>query len=101
MITKSVVKKIWKNATFGSLLKALRTCDELSQVDVAKQLGISKQFLNNVENEKKFVGVPFVCKVAKIMGYPLEPMVELLLRDQLKKEGLELEIKVKKLKNSA
>ena len=86
---KDYLDVIWDHATLGSMIKSLRMCAELSQTHLAEQLGVSKQFLNGVEANRKLVGIPFIKKLSTTLGYPVEPFLELLVRDQLRKEGLE------------
>lgn len=50
-------KHIWDGMTFGGLVRSLRVSDVISQVDLAKKIGVSKQFLSDVENNRKDVGV--------------------------------------------
>ena len=52
MITKSYFEKLEKQygtLSFGSMLKALRLSDEISQTAFAKRLGLSVQNLNDLE----------------------------------------------------
>lgn len=90
-------KEIWESMTFGGLIRSLRTTDEISQVHLAKKLGVSKQFLSDVENNRKDVGISFAKKVADVLNYSIEPFIELLIRDQLKKQNLKYIIELKKV----
>src|SRR5262249_20120575 len=78
-------KDTWNKMTFGGLIRALRMSDEISQVALAKKLRISKQFLSDVEHNRKDVGIDFAKKVAAALGYSLEPLLELLIKQQLKR----------------
>lgn len=88
-------KDIWDTMTFGGLVRSLRKSDELSQTDLAKKLGVSNHFLSDVENNRKDVGIPFAKKVAEAMGYSIEPLIELLIRDQLRKQDLNYIVELK------
>jgi len=81
-------QKTHDKMTFGSLIRSLRICDEISQIDLAKKLKVSRQFLNDVEHNRKEIGICFAKKVADTLGYSVAPMIELLIRDQLKKQKL-------------
>lgn len=104
MSTKSIsainalaaTKSTWDKMTFGSLLRSLRMSDEISQVQLAKKLGVSKQFLSDVEHNRKEVGFAFAKKVAAALGYSIEPLLELLIRDQLKRQKLHYTVELKK-----
>ena len=91
-----VTKEVWENLSFGELIRSLRVCDEISQVDLAKKIGVSKQFLSDVEHNRKEVGIAFAKKVASAMGYSIEPLIELLIRDQLKRQKLYYTVELKR-----
>ena len=61
--------------TFGGLIRSLRMSDELSQVELAKKLGVSKQFLSDVEHNRKEVGISFAKKFSAVLGYSIEPLI--------------------------
>ena len=54
--------------TFGGLIEAMRQAEEMSQVDFAKKLGISKQHLCDIEKGRKFVSPERAAKFAKDTG---------------------------------
>ena len=41
-------KDIWDQMTFGGLIHSLRMSDEISQVELAKKIGVSNRFLSDV-----------------------------------------------------
>lgn len=75
--------------TFGKLVRAMRETDEISQAELARQLGVSRQFLNAVELGRSQVGLDFAKRVADALGYSPEPFAEVLIREQLRKAGIE------------
>jgi transcriptional regulator with XRE-family HTH domain len=89
-------KDIWEKMTFGGLVRSLRISDEISQVNLAKKLKVSKQFLSDVEHNRKEVGISFAKKVANALGYSIEPLIELLIRDQLRRQKLNYIVEVRK-----
>jgi hypothetical protein len=64
---------IYKKMTFGGLIRSLREFDEISQV-----------------------GFNFARKIAVALGYPLEPLLELLIRDQLRNQKLNYIVEIKR-----
>lgn len=101
MTTKSVdaleaTKDLWNKMTFGGLIRSLRISDEISQLELAKKLRVSKQFLNDVEHNRKEVGIAFAKNVSSVLGYSIEPLLELLIRQQLKRQRLNYIVEVKK-----
>jgi len=89
-------KDIWNKMTFGGLIRSLRMSDEISQVELAKKLGVSKQFLSDVEHNRKDVGIDFAKKVSSALGYSIEPLLELLIRQQLKRQHLNYIVEIRK-----
>jgi transcriptional regulator with XRE-family HTH domain len=101
MTTKSqnaldATKDTWEKMTFGSLVRSLRISDEISQVALAKKIGVSKQFLSDVEHDRKDVGISFAKKIASALGYSIEPLLELLICDQLKRQKLNYKVELRK-----
>lgn len=66
-------KDIWNGMTFGGLVCSLRVSDVISQVDLARKIGVLKQFLNDVEHDRKDVGIAFAKKVSDALGDSIEP----------------------------
>ena len=89
-------EKVWDKMTFGGLVRSLRTSDEISQVVLAKKIGVSKQFLSDVEHNRKEVGIGFAKKISAALGYSIEPLIELLIRDQLRRQKLHYIVVLKK-----
>lgn len=80
--------------SLGQLVRSLRECDEIPQVDLATRLGVSRQFLSDVEHDRKVVGVDFAKKLSKAMGYPIETFLQPLIDGQLKRAGIKAKVEV-------
>lgn len=93
-MTTRDVEKIYGPLTFGSLLKAHREGDELTQVEMAKMIKLSKQALNDIENGRKIPSISRAVALAKKIGILPELAVELILQDQLDREKLKMTVKV-------
>lgn len=97
MSTKSEARTYIENLvgplTMASLLLSLRDCHEMSQVDFAKKLGISKQTLCDIEKSRKAVSSARAARFAKKLGYPPELFIKIALEEELRNEGLHLKIK--------
>ena len=78
--------------SLGEFLRVHRLGEELSQVDFAKQLGISKQRLCDIERDRFTVSIRLAKEIAKKLELPAEWLVKLALQDQLKKEKLSLKV---------
>ena len=81
--------------TLGDALEAIRTTLELSQVDFAKKIGISKANLCDIEKGRRFVSPDKAAEFARRLGHPVTTFVKLSLQDQLRRAGLKLKIEVK------
>lgn len=80
--------------TFGRLLSSIRKCDEVSQTDFARQLGISRQNLCDIEKDRASVSPGRAARWAKTLGYSEHQFVSLALQSLIDKAGLNLEVAV-------
>jgi Predicted transcriptional regulator len=78
--------------SFGSVLKSWRTADEISQTAFAKKLGISVQNLNDLEKGRRIPSPARAAKIAKKIGIGEMALIQLALRDSLKKDGFNYKI---------
>ena len=81
-----------KPSSLGEFLRVHRMGEELSQVDFAKFLGISKQRLCDIEHDRFAVSIKLAKEFARKLDLPAEWLVKLALQDQLKKEKLSLKV---------
>jgi transcriptional regulator with XRE-family HTH domain len=82
--------------TLGKLIWAIRKADDISQVDFAEELNISKQQLSDIEHGKP-VSPQLAAKYAEILGHSKEQFIRLAIQDSLERAGLddvEVEIKI-------
>ena len=80
--------------TLGQIVRSLRECDEISQVLLAEKLKVSRQFLSDVEHDRKVVGIDFAKKLSKVMGYPIEAFLQPLFNSDLKRAGINCYVEV-------
>jgi transcriptional regulator with XRE-family HTH domain len=96
---KSAAMKFLEDITGGPLslgkfLQSIRLGEELSQVEFAGQLGISKSHLCDIEKGRKLVSPERAVIFAKILKYSSEQFVRLALQDQVEKAGLKFKVKI-------
>src|SRR5438309_2367522 len=89
---KNLEKIIGTKLTLGRLIWAIRQADEISQVDFAGKLHITKQHLCDIEHERKPVSPKLAAKYAKILGYSKEQFIRLSLQDLIDREGLNVQV---------
>ena len=87
--------------TFGQMIAALRKCDEVSQTQMAKKLGISSAKLCDIEKGRRFISIERAAQWARIFGHSEYLFVSLLLEDQMRKSGLNFEVTLKSKKKAA
>lgn len=90
------MEKIYGPLTFARAIKAHRLGEELTQVEMAKILKISKQALNDLEHGRKLPSIRRAVQIAKKMGLLEDLFVQLVLQDQIRKEKLNYKVTVSK-----
>jgi putative transcriptional regulator len=60
---------------FGGRLKEARERKGMTQADLARQAGVSRELINNVENGRKLMSLPHARAVARVLGVGLDWMV--------------------------
>ena len=85
---KSYLESRFGALSLGALMEAIRQGEELSQVEFAAQLGISKSHLCDIEKLRKSVSPAKAASYAKILGYSEAQFVRLALQDLVTRNGL-------------
>jgi len=80
--------------TFGAAVEALRVGEEVSQAAFARKLGISRQYLCDVEKGRRSVSPEQAARFAKAFGHPPNVLVRLALQDAVRACGLKLRVSV-------
>ena len=91
-------KQIGGPLTLGGTLEAIRLCDEISQVEFAKTLGMSKSYLCDLEKGRKRASAEKAKKYAEILGYSTNLFIKLSLQDQLNFMGTPCVIRLEPIK---
>jgi DNA-binding XRE family transcriptional regulator len=93
-VTTADIEKRYGSLTFGRLLKSHRLGEEMTQVEMAKELKLSKQSLNDLESGRKIPSIRRAIQIARKMGLMEDLIVQLVLQDQINKEKLHLKVAV-------
>ncbi|MEI8346636.1 MAG: helix-turn-helix transcriptional regulator [Pseudomonadota bacterium] len=80
--------------TFGQLIHSVRLCDEITQIELADKLKISRAHLCDIEKGRRLVSAQRAAQFAKVLGYSIESFVAQALEDQLRQMGLALKITI-------
>ncbi|WP_028389322.1 helix-turn-helix transcriptional regulator [Legionella fairfieldensis] len=81
---------IGKKPTFGDHLLAIRQGEEMTQSAFAKQLGVSRHYLCDIEHNRRYVSPKTAAEFADKLGYSRKQFVRLCLQDMLNRDGLAL-----------
>ena len=97
-ITQKTLKELEKlsgsKLTLGRLISSIRKCDEISQVEFADKLNMSRQQLCDIEHDRKIVSPKLAAKYAEILGYSVSQFIRLALQGSVDRDGLNVTIDV-------
>ncbi len=80
--------------SFAELISIQREDEGLTQVEMAKKLGISKQKLCDFEKGRRIPSAKTAADWAKKLKHPQEVWVQVVLQDQLRKDKLKFKVSV-------
>ena len=87
-------QKILVNIPFGEFLRSMRESDEITQTELARILGVTRQFINGIEQGRKDVSLKLAREIAIALGYSPLIFAKILLRSQLHDAGFDCEVKL-------
>jgi len=90
-----------KKVTFSNTLWAIRECEELSQSEMAKQLGVSRQYLCDIEHGRRAVSPSMAANFAIKLGYLPAHFIQLAMQDELNKAGLSFDVTINHHRDAA
>jgi transcriptional regulator with XRE-family HTH domain len=92
---KDLEKMTGETLTIANLLWAIRTSDDVNQVDFAKKLNISNQYLCDLERGRKSLSPKKAKEFAQKLGYSEEQFIALALQDALNQDGMHFVVELK------
>ena len=90
-----------KKMTLGNLLWSVRECEEMTQAEFAKTLGVSRQYLCDVERGRRTVSTKAAADFADTLGYSSMQFIRLAIQDDLDKNGFHFDVEIHSHKNAA
>ena len=78
--------------TFGRLLESYRKCEELTQEQLGKMVGLSRANICDLEKGRKIPSLKRASALANAFGVSEKQWVEIALQDQLRKEKLDFKV---------
>ncbi len=98
MSTKNKVSNLLKREigelSFGDFLRSARTALDLTQVDMAKKLGVSKSVVCDIEKGRQLVSPKLALRIAKKAKLSEKLAVKLCLQDQLSKAKIKMTVEI-------
>jgi DNA-binding transcriptional regulator YiaG len=91
-LIQELEKMAGQTLSLASLLASIREGESASQVEFAKLLGVSKQFLCDLEHQRRFISPKMAEDFALKLGYSPKQFVRLCLQDMIQKQGLRYEV---------
>ncbi len=95
------LEKILGKLTFARVIRAYRLGEELSQVEMAKILKISKQSLNDLEKGRTLPSIERAADIAKKIGMMESMYVTYAIQDHINRAKLNYEVKLQEKPNKA
>jgi len=80
--------------TLGRFLLSIREGEEMTQVEFADMLGISRQNLCHIEHERRVVSPKMAAEFAAKLGYSEQHFVKLAIQDALNRDGLHFTVEL-------
>jgi transcriptional regulator with XRE-family HTH domain len=93
---EKILDKFIEKINFGEFVKHIRESDDITQVELAKRLKVSKQFVNSIESMKACVSIEMAKKIADSLNYPYHLFIKILLNDMLKKADIKERVELVK-----
>jgi len=97
-INKNLVDKLesisGERLTLGSLLKAIRLGEEMTQEKLSSLLDISKQYLCDIERGRRIVSPKLAATYADKLGYSKDQFIRLCLQDLLERDGFHMIVSI-------
>jgi len=75
-------------------VEALRIGEGITQIEFAKKLGVSRQYLCDLEKGRRRASPEQAARFAKVFGHPPNVLVRLALQDAVRASGLKLKVTV-------
>jgi transcriptional regulator with XRE-family HTH domain len=95
---KNLIKKLesiaGEHLSLANLMKAIRLGEEMTQKDFSSILGISKQYLCDIEKGRKLISPKLAAAYANKLGYSEAQFIRLCLQDILERDGFHMIVSV-------
>ena len=80
--------------SFSSILRGFRAREDMTQDQLAKKIGVTKSYISDLENQRRYATVDQAQVFAKKLKEPVELWVTTALQDMLVRAGIPGQIKI-------
>ena len=80
--------------SFGKMIESIRLADEISQVELARKMKISRAHLCDVEKGRRSISVERAAQFAEVLGYSVNQFVAVAVEDQLRRAGIKAKVRL-------
>jgi len=87
-----------KKITIGNLLWSIRECEELTQIAFSKILGISRQYLCDIEHNRRTISPKTAIDFATKLGCSPTQFIQVAIQDEINKYGLNFDVQIRENK---
>jgi DNA-binding XRE family transcriptional regulator len=94
-LASEVVEKYTGKATFGMFMSVARNRMELTQAEMARNLGMPRAMLCDIEKNRQSVSLNLAIKIAKKAGLSERLAIKLCLEGQLKRAKVKYKVEIK------
>ena len=77
---------------FGEALAAIRKCEDMSQVELARRAGVTRSTICDLEKGRRLPSPELAARYAKILRHSEKQFIRLALQDQLRKAGIKFQV---------
>lgn len=90
-----------KKMTIGNVLWSIRECEDSSQAEFAKLLGVSRQYLCDIERGRRVISTKTAAEFANKLGYSPIQFIRITIQDELNKNGFYFDVEIHEHRNAA
>ena len=80
--------------SFGRMIESIRLTDEVTQVELAQKMEMSRAHLCDIEKGRRAVRPERAARFAKELGYSVNQFVAVAVEDELRKAGLQVRVRL-------
>ncbi|MES2613799.1 MAG: helix-turn-helix transcriptional regulator [Bdellovibrionota bacterium] len=91
--SEEIVNEFLGDLTFGEFLESMRETDNITQVELARRIGKTKQFIHSIESGKSNVSFMMAKRLAEALDHFPEPFIEVLANEMLRRVGISEKMK--------